>query len=173
MVTRTVIRITSSEAAAAAGNTTSSLAADSSINDAAACDQINKKSPQKEQSVKLCNHPSCTKRAQHPSPLCWQHGAKESICSFLECHNKGILLGLCGDHGGLVQLCRHRGCINVVDFERRGGLCYIHQIGPMDGEESDSEDSEGEIRLCSCRGCISNRSAMHLQMRDFANALSI
>ncbi|KAK1742620.1 AP2/ERF family transcription factor [Skeletonema marinoi] len=28
----------------------------------------------------------------------------------------------------------------------------------MDGEESDSEDSEGEIQLCSFRGCISNAS---------------
>eukprot|EP00984_Skeletonema_dohrnii_P005417 scaffold1907_cov73-Skeletonema_dohrnii-CCMP3373.AAC.8 len=155
MVTRTVIHITFPEAAAAADNTTSSLAAvDSAIN--FPNDQI-KKSPQKEQS-KLCNHPSCTKRAQHPSPLCWQHGAKESICSFIGCHNKGILLGLCGDHGGLVQLCRHRGCINVVNLERRGGLCYIHHVGPMDGEESDSEHSEGEIRLCSFRGCISNAS---------------
>jgi hypothetical protein len=26
-------------------------------------------------------------------------------------------LGLCPDHGGLVQLCRWRGCINKVDLE--------------------------------------------------------
>eukprot|EP00984_Skeletonema_dohrnii_P005687 scaffold2005_cov115-Skeletonema_dohrnii-CCMP3373.AAC.8 len=108
----------------------------------------------KELQTNFCNHPKYTKRAQHPSLLCWQHGAKESICSYSGCHNKGILLGLCADHGGLVQLCRHRGCINEVDFERRGGLCYIHQTG----DQSDSDDSEedGKIHLCSFRGCISN-----------------
>jgi len=36
-----------------------------------------------------------------------------------------------------------------VDFERRnGGLCCVHQKGPMNGEQSDSEDSadDGKIR---------------------------
>jgi hypothetical protein len=56
-----------------------------------------------------------------------------------------------------VQLCRHRGCINEVNFEKRGGLCRMHQMGWMDGDQSDSEDDDcGEIRLCSFRGCISD-----------------
>eukprot|EP00984_Skeletonema_dohrnii_P000070 scaffold23_cov101-Skeletonema_dohrnii-CCMP3373.AAC.5 len=153
MVTRTVIRITSSEAAAFAAAATSSAAVNSSITSNAPAEQKNTKELQTNLKL-LCNHPSCTKRAQDPSLLCWQHGAKESICSYSGCHNKGILLGLCADHGGLVQLCRQKGCINEVDFERRGSLCYIHQTG----DQSDSDDSEedGEIHLCSFRGCISS-----------------
>src|SRR5210317_1054368 len=56
----------------------------------------------------LCSHPSCSKRAQYPSTLCWRHGAKDVVCSFDGCNKGGILLGLCPDHGGLVQLCRWR-----------------------------------------------------------------
>eukprot|EP00985_Skeletonema_marinoi_P016760 scaffold9054_cov137-Skeletonema_marinoi.AAC.3 len=152
MVTRTVIRITSSEAAAFAATTSSSSdAVNSSVISNAPFEQ---NSTELQTNLKLCNSTSCTKPAQHPSLLCWQHGAKESICSYSGCHNKGILLGLCADHGGLVQLCRHKGCITEVDFERRGGLCYIHHTG----DQSDSDDSEddGEIHLCSFRGCISN-----------------
>jgi hypothetical protein len=61
------------------------------------------------------------------------------------------------------QLCRHRGCINEVNFEKRGGLCRMHQVRSMDGERSDSgndsddDDDCGEFRrLCSFRGCISD-----------------
>lgn len=55
----------------------------------------------------LCSHRGCIKSAQNPSALCWMHGAKDVICSFDGCKR-----GLCPDHGGLVQLCRWKGCIS-------------------------------------------------------------
>eukprot|EP00985_Skeletonema_marinoi_P017052 scaffold9269_cov149-Skeletonema_marinoi.AAC.2 len=120
MVTRSVILVTASEAAAFAATSTlsssaSAAAADSVINNVPA-EQINL---DEELQTNLFNYPSYSKPAQHPSP------------------------------GGLVQLCRHKGCFHAVDFERRnGGLCCIHQKGPMNGEQSDSNDSEddGKIR---------------------------
>jgi len=112
MVTRRVIRIITLEDDAAKE---SSAAVDSS--------NTNKQTTQpKKPKTPLCNHPDCTKHAQHPSPLCWKHGAQNVTCKFTGCNKKGILLGLCPDHGGLVQLCRWRGCINEVDLEKRGGL---------------------------------------------------
>eukprot|EP00985_Skeletonema_marinoi_P005492 scaffold2384_cov150-Skeletonema_marinoi.AAC.2 len=76
------------------------------------------------QTNNLCNYPSYSKPAQDPSP------------------------------GGLVQLCRHKECLHAVDFERRNGLCCVHQKGPMDGEQNDSSEDDGKIQLCSFRGCI-------------------
>ncbi len=66
-------------------------------------------------------------------------------------------MGLCPDHGGLVQLCRWKGCINKVNMERRGGMCWMHREDTADSDNSEEEESEddGEIRLCSVRGCIS------------------
>ena len=44
----------------------------------------------------------------------------------------------------------------VNNLERRGGMCWMHQ---EDSANSDSEEEEsgddGELRLCSFRGCIS------------------
>eukprot|EP00984_Skeletonema_dohrnii_P021697 scaffold10886_cov72-Skeletonema_dohrnii-CCMP3373.AAC.2 len=126
MVTRTVtvIRITSSdsEAAAFAATATSSAAttaaaADSSIINNAPFEQND--TEELHTNLKLCNHPSYTKRAQHSSP------------------------------GRLVQLCRHEGCFHAVDFEKRGGgLCCIHQNqkGPMDGDQNDSDDASENDR---------------------------
>mmetsp|Transcript_29484 Transcript_29484/g.50288 ORF Transcript_29484/g.50288 Transcript_29484/m.50288 type:complete len:175 (+) Transcript_29484:96-620(+) len=126
MVTRTVILVTPSEAAAFAATSTlssSSSAADSIINNAPA--------EQKNTELQI----EFTKRAQHPSP------------------------------GGLVQLCRHKGCFHAVDFEKRGGgLCCVHQKGPMNGEQSDSEDSEddGKIRgVASDEGLCDRHSTHH------------
>ena len=108
----------------------------------------------------LCNHASCTRRAQHPSPLCWRHGAQDVECKFSGCDKRGILSGLCPDHGGLVQLCRWRGCINKANLEKRGGLCWMHRSrGKHDDESSSSEEEEVDIRLCSYRGCISVATA--------------
>eukprot|EP00984_Skeletonema_dohrnii_P000069 scaffold23_cov101-Skeletonema_dohrnii-CCMP3373.AAC.4 len=115
MVTRSVILVTPSEAAAFAATTSSSPAA--------AADSINS-SPFEQNDTEelhtncLFNYPSYSKPAQHTSP------------------------------GGLVQLCRHKGCFHAVDFERRGGgLCCIHQKGPMamDGEQNDSSKDDGKI----------------------------
>ncbi len=66
-------------------------------------------------------------------------------------------MGLCPDHGGLVQLCRWRGCINKVNLERRGGLCWMHHDDSANSDDSEEEESgdDGEIRLCSFKGCIS------------------
>ena len=92
----------------------------------------------------LCNHPSCNRRAQHPSPLCWMHCAlaRDVTCKYSGCNNKGILLGLCPDHGGLVQLCRWRGCINKANLEKRGGLCWMHQArGEHDYDDDPSSSS--------------------------------
>ena len=164
MVTRSVIRITPEEveastAASAAKASSSAATVDSS--------KYDDNTPTKERasepthpklSVTLCNHSSCTKRAQHPSTLlCWEHGAEDVICNFIGCNKKGILYGLCPDHGGLVQLCRWRGCINKVDLEKRGGLCRLHQVKGGEQQQSDLEDErEVEIRLCRFRGCISD-----------------
>ena len=170
MVTRTVIRVTSSEAehwvamaaAAAVGDNSAAVKKDnndeqsnSSKSSAATSD---KKDVQlQKRHKKLCSHPSCNKRAQHSSTLCWRHGAKDVVCSFDGCNKKGILLGLCPDHGGLVQLCRWKGCINKVNLERRGGMCWMHQEDSADSDDSEDEESEddGEIRLCRFKGCIS------------------
>eukprot|EP00985_Skeletonema_marinoi_P016761 scaffold9054_cov137-Skeletonema_marinoi.AAC.4 len=77
------------------------------------------------------HYTSCTKRAQHPSP------------------------------GGLVQLCRHKGCFHAVDFERRGGgLCCIHQKGPMDREQNDSED-DAKIHGVTADEGFSDRHSPH------------
>ena len=118
MVTRTVIRITSSEAehwaaiaAAAAGDNSAAIKkanneqSKSSKSSAATSDQKDIQL-QKRRKKTLCSHPSCNKRAQYPTTLCWRHGAKDVVCSFDGCNKRGILLGLCPDHGGLVQLCR-------------------------------------------------------------------
>ncbi|KAK1739909.1 putative AP2/ERF family transcription factor family protein [Skeletonema marinoi] len=123
MVTRTVILVTASEAAAFAATSLSTPAAASadSINNAPA-EQINL--DEELQTNNLCNYPSYSKPAQDASP------------------------------GGLVQLCRHKGCFHAVDFERRNGLCCVHQKGPMDGEQNDSSEDDGKIQLCSFRGCI-------------------
>ncbi|KAK1739912.1 hypothetical protein QTG54_009671 [Skeletonema marinoi] len=126
MVTRTVILVTPSEAAAFAATTNSSaaaaVAATSLSTPAAAAESVINNAPAEQNSTelqtKLFNSTSCSKPAQHTSP------------------------------GGLVQLCRLKGCFNALDFERGGGLCCIHQKGPMDGEQNDSEDSadDGKIR---------------------------
>ncbi|KAK1739921.1 AP2/ERF family transcription factor [Skeletonema marinoi] len=132
MVTRSVILVTPSEAAAFAATSTlssSSSAADSIINNAPA------EQNSTELQTNLFNYPSCSKRAQHTSP------------------------------GGLVQLCRHKGCFHAVDFEKRGGgLCCVHQKGPTDGEQSDSKDSEddGKIRgVASDEGLCDRHSTHH------------
>ena len=65
------------------------------------------------------------------------------------------LLGLCPDHGGLVQLCRWKGCINKANLEKRGGLCWMHQVRGEHDDSSSEEEEEEEIRLCRSRGCIS------------------
>eukprot|EP00984_Skeletonema_dohrnii_P020662 scaffold10143_cov119-Skeletonema_dohrnii-CCMP3373.AAC.1 len=133
MVTRTVISITASEAAAFAATSTLSSSAAAA---AASADSINNAPAEQndaeelQTNLKLCNHPSGTKRAQHPSP------------------------------GGLVQLCRHNGCLNAVDFERRGGQDCIHQKGPMGGEQNDSED-DGKIRAVTGDDKLSDRHSTH------------
>jgi hypothetical protein len=121
MVTRTVMLVTPSEAAAFAATTTSSSAAvaDSIISNVPA---EQNHTEEELQTNNLFNYPSYTKRAQHPSP------------------------------GGLVQLCRHNGCFHAVDFERRGGLCCIHQKGPMDGEQNDPNDSEDDAKIRGVTG---------------------
>ena len=163
MVTRTVVRITSLSAAAgnkpAAIKTTKnkqSLQSKKMSSTSPAVSLDKKDILQKRRKKTICSHPSCTKRAQHPSTLCWRHGAKDVTCSFDGCNRRGILLGLCPDHGGLVQLCRWKGCINKVNLERRGGMCWMHQDDSVnsDSEDEESED-DGEIRLCSFKGCIS------------------
>mmetsp|Transcript_16606 Transcript_16606/g.28242 ORF Transcript_16606/g.28242 Transcript_16606/m.28242 type:complete len:255 (-) Transcript_16606:130-894(-) len=129
MVTRTVILVTPSEAAAFAATATSSaaaaVAATSLSTPAAAAESVVINNAPAEQNstelqTELFNSTSCSKPAQHTSP------------------------------GGLVQLCRHKGCFHAVDFERRnGGLCCIHQKGLMDGEQSDSEDfSKDDAKIC-------------------------
>jgi len=134
MVTRTVILVTASEAAAFAATSTlsSSTAADSVIGNAPA-EQINLDEELQTNSFHYTNY---TKRSQDPSP------------------------------GGLVQLCRHKGCFHAVDFERRGGLCCIHQKGPMYGEQSDSDDASENDRkihgVTSDEGlCDTHASATH------------
>mmetsp|Transcript_3056 Transcript_3056/g.4461 ORF Transcript_3056/g.4461 Transcript_3056/m.4461 type:complete len:417 (+) Transcript_3056:68-1318(+) len=154
MVTRTVILVTPSEAAAFAATSTlssssSAVVADSVINNAPA-----EQNSTEELQTNLFNYPSCTKPAQHPSPV------------------------------GLVQLCRHKGCLNAVDFEKRGGLCCIHQNqkGPTDGEQSDSEDDGknrgvtadeyfhydevGKKRDCPLEDSISNNKTKKRQRVD-------
>eukprot|EP00985_Skeletonema_marinoi_P026615 scaffold20733_cov124-Skeletonema_marinoi.AAC.1 len=87
MVTRTVILVTPSEAAAFAATTNSSaaaaVAATSLSTPAAAAESVVINNAPAEQNstelqTKICNYPSCSKPAQHTSP------------------------------GGLVQLCRHK-----------------------------------------------------------------
>eukprot|EP00984_Skeletonema_dohrnii_P027090 scaffold16542_cov152-Skeletonema_dohrnii-CCMP3373.AAC.6 len=167
MVTRTVIRISPEEAKAKAKALTPAPAAKASSSSSAAApvDSLNNDNLTKNQAIQkpktsLCNHPSCTKRAQLPSPLCWMHGAQDVTCKFTGCNKKGILHGLCPGHGGLVQLCRSRGCINEVNLEKRGGLCWMHRVkGQHDDDDDDSSSEEGEeIRLCRFRGCISRTS---------------
>ena len=159
MVTRTVIRISPEEAKAKALTPAPAAKASSS---SSAVDSLNNDNLTRNQAIQkpktpLCNHPSCTKRAQLPSPLCWKHGAQDVTCKFTGCYKKGILYELCPDHGGLVQLCRSGGCINKANLEKRGGLCYMHRVkGQHDDDDDSSEDEEGEeIRLCRFRGCIS------------------
>jgi len=151
MVTRTVILVTPSEAAAFAATSSSSAAADSIISNA----PFEQNSTEEElQTNHLFHYPSYTKPAQHTSP------------------------------GGLVQLCRHKGCLNAVDFEKRGGLCCIHQNqkGPTDGEQSDSEDDGknrgvtadeyfhydevGKKRDCPLEDSISNNKTKKRQRVD-------
>ena len=56
-----------------------------------------------------------------------------------------------------MQLCRWRGCINKVDLERRGGMCWMHHDDSVNSNDSEEEESgdDGELRWCSFRGCIS------------------
>lgn len=54
-------------------------------------------------------------------------------------------------HGGLVKLCRIRGCTNVEHFELRGGLCSIHQNQTGERKFDSSDDYYGEKG-----GCIDN-----------------
>ncbi len=148
MVTRRVIRISpkaEATAPAAAAEASSAVAV-------VAVESAKKKKPK----TPLCTHASCTRRAQHPSPLCWMHGAQDVVCKFSGCDKRGILSGLCPDHGGLVQLCRSRGCINKANLEKRGGLCWMHRIrGEHDDSSSSEEEEEEDIQLCHFRGCIS------------------
>eukprot|EP00984_Skeletonema_dohrnii_P021387 scaffold10675_cov107-Skeletonema_dohrnii-CCMP3373.AAC.1 len=127
MVTRTVILVTPSEAAAFDAATNSSAVA------AAAADSIVNNAPAEQTSTEL--QIEFTKPAQHPSP------------------------------GGLVQLCRHEGCFHAVDFERRGGgLCYIHQKGPMDGEQSDpkyASKDDGKIHGVASDEGLSDLHSTH------------
>ena len=114
---RTVIRVTASEAAAFAATASTTTSTPS-----AAADSIISNAPARQQNSteKESQTNLCnyrsTEPAQQPSPV------------------------------GLVQLCRHKGCFHVVGFERRGGLCCIHQNqkGPMNGEYNDSEDYDSE-----------------------------
>ncbi|KAK1739960.1 AP2/ERF family transcription factor [Skeletonema marinoi] len=124
MVTRTVILVTPSEAAAF--EATSTLSSSSS---AVVADSIINSSPFEQNSI---HYTSCTKRAQHPSP------------------------------GGLVQLCRQKGCFHAVDFERRGGgLCCIHQKGPMDREQNDSSEDDAKIHGVTADEGFSDRHSPH------------
>eukprot|EP00577_Skeletonema_sp_RCC1716_P015184 CAMPEP_0113399228 /NCGR_PEP_ID=MMETSP0013_2-20120614/15415_1 /TAXON_ID=2843 ORGANISM="Skeletonema costatum, Strain 1716" /NCGR_SAMPLE_ID=MMETSP0013_2 /ASSEMBLY_ACC=CAM_ASM_000158 /LENGTH=442 /DNA_ID=CAMNT_0000284091 /DNA_START=49 /DNA_END=1377 /DNA_ORIENTATION=- /assembly_acc=CAM_ASM_000158 len=143
MVTRTVILVTPSEAAAFAATSTSSaaaaVAATSLSTTAAAAESVVINNAPAEQNstelqTKLFNSTSCTKPAQHTSP------------------------------GGLVQLCRLKGCFNALDFERGGGLCCIHQKGPMNGDDqNDPEDSAdgGKIRGVTSDEGLSDTHATH------------
>ncbi|KAL7452081.1 hypothetical protein ACHAWC_003822 [Mediolabrus comicus] len=157
MVTRTVIRITSSEAehwaaiaAAAAGDNSAAIKkanneqSKSSKSSAATSDKKDTQKTKSRKKTLCCSHPNSNKRAQHPSTLCWRHGAEDVICSFDGCNKRGIRLGLCPDHGGLVQLCRWKGCINKGDLERRGGMCWMHHDDSADSDNSEEEDSGGD-----------------------------
>lgn len=167
MVTRKVIRISAKEAEALKpappAEASSVMAAVAGVDSSPDYnhDTITQKQSKKEKPKKpLCNHPSCTKRAQDQSPLCWKHDAqaRNIICKFTGCNKKGILLGLCPDHGGLVQLCQSRGCINKANLEKRGGLCWLHRARGRhndDDDDSSEEEEAEEIRLCRIRGCIS------------------
>ena len=98
MVTRTVVSITS--LSAVAGNKPAAIKTTknkqslqskkrNSISPAATSDK--KDTPlQKRRKKTLCSHPSCSKLAQHPSSLCWRHGAKDVTCSFDGCNKRGI-----------------------------------------------------------------------------------
>eukprot|EP00984_Skeletonema_dohrnii_P007063 scaffold2524_cov86-Skeletonema_dohrnii-CCMP3373.AAC.4 len=116
MVTRTVILVTPSEAAAFAATASSSPAA------AAAVDSIISNTPAEqnrteELQTNLCNYPSYTKRAPHTSP--------------------GGLVQLCRHEGCFHVVDFERGC---------GLCCiHQNQKGPTDGEQNDSED-DGKIR---------------------------
>ena len=174
MVTKTVIRITSSEAehwaaiAAAAAvcdkstaiKKTSNEQSKSSKSSAATSDEKDMQQTKRRKKT-LCSHPNCNKRAQHPSTPCWRHGAKDVVCSFDGCNKGGILLGLCPDHGGLVQLCRWRGCINKVDLDRRGGLCWMHHDDSANSDDSEDEEcgDDEELCLCTFKGCISETTS--------------
>eukprot|EP00984_Skeletonema_dohrnii_P013705 scaffold5698_cov72-Skeletonema_dohrnii-CCMP3373.AAC.1 len=151
MVTRSVILVTPSEAAAFAATSTlsssSSAAAaaaesdirmNSSLSTPTAADSVIsaplEQNSSEELQTNLFNYSSYTKPAQHPS------------------------------RGGLDQLCRHKGCFHAVDFERRGGgLCYIHQNGPMHREQFDSSEDDAKIRgVTSDEGlCDTHASATH------------
>jgi len=106
----------------------------------------------KMKSIKKCTHHSgCTKKVQGPLPFCWKHGAKEAYCRIPKCHKRCIQYRLCVNHGGLVQLCERKGCINEVNWDR-SVFCYLH------GGECCNSDygKEGvKIQLCTFRGCIS------------------
>eukprot|EP00984_Skeletonema_dohrnii_P027193 scaffold16684_cov79-Skeletonema_dohrnii-CCMP3373.AAC.1 len=142
MVTRSVILVTASEAAAFAATTSSSSTA------AAAADSVISNAPPTEQNsteglqTNSFNYSSCTKRAQPPfEQINLDEELQTNSFNYSSCSKPA-------QHRGLVQLCRHEGCFHAVDFERRNGLCCIHQKGPMDGDQSDSEDSgdDGKIR---------------------------
>eukprot|EP00984_Skeletonema_dohrnii_P015347 scaffold6614_cov106-Skeletonema_dohrnii-CCMP3373.AAC.1 len=128
MVTRTVM-VTPSEAAAfdAATTLSSSVAATSLSTSAAAAG-----------SVVTCNAP----------PAEQKNTEKLQTNSFnsTSCTKRAQV----PSPGGLVQLCRQKGC--AVDFERGGSLCCIHQKGPTDGEESDSNDSADDEKIRAVTG---------------------
>lgn len=164
MVTRRVIRISPKEAEAlkpappAEASSSVAVAVVDSLNNNNGTITKNQSKKTKPETL-LCNHPSCTKHVQQPSQLCWKHHAQAQnvICKFTGCKKKGILLGLCPDHGGLVQLCQWRGCINVANLEKRGGLCWMHRARGRHDDDSSDDDKEAMeiIRLCRSRGCIS------------------
>jgi hypothetical protein len=101
---------------------------------------------------RICiHHSGCMKQTQGGSKFCWTHGAKEENCHIRGCRKKCIQFGLCENHGGLVQLCQRKGCINEVNWER-SAFCYLH--GGKCFSRHHGKEGE-EIQLCSFRGCIS------------------
>ena len=152
MVTRKVIRISPEEAAAIAAEKAlaSSAVSKEAVSVADELETLGRNPPSRLEYVKPSPSP----------PQCLKQGAKDKTCSFAGCNKNSILLGLCIDHGGLVQLCRSKGCINKVNFDIKGGLCRLHRIkGSEQNDEgystSEEEDTNDSIRLCSHRGCIS------------------
>ncbi len=159
MVTRTVIRITSSEAehwaaiaAAAAGDNSAAIKkanneqSKSSKSSAATSDQKDIQL-QKRRKKTLCSHPSCTNVPNIPRLSARDMAQKMLYTALMDAIREGYYWE-CPDHGGLVQLCRWRGCINKVDLERRGGMCWMHHDDSVNSNDSEEEESgdDGELR---------------------------